>query len=166
MVDRGPVAGGTTGAGEGDLLVSDKEPGPELDLALYSLGLWRELAALLLQEIEHEAKGGLAVAPDPGFARRPAPLRRKPGQGRRRSRRGGAGRPGRRVRPGPATSRAPSPASCTGGSRRAGREVVHSSSRARAWPGKILPWRSHCSGPPRLMAKRDIVRWALHVGGW
>ena len=37
VVDRGPVAGGTTGAGEGNLLVSDKEPGPELDLALLSL---------------------------------------------------------------------------------------------------------------------------------
>ena len=34
VVDRGPVAGGTTGAGEGNLLVSDKEAGPELDLAL------------------------------------------------------------------------------------------------------------------------------------
>ena len=35
LVDRGPVAGGTTGAGEGNLLVSDKEPGPELELALF-----------------------------------------------------------------------------------------------------------------------------------
>ncbi|GIH77072.1 oxidoreductase [Planobispora longispora] len=45
VVDRGPVAGGTTGAGEGNVLVSDKEPGPELDLALLSNRLWRELAA-------------------------------------------------------------------------------------------------------------------------
>ncbi|MFE6842907.1 NAD(P)/FAD-dependent oxidoreductase [Streptomyces sp. NPDC057686] len=64
VVDRGPVAGGTTGAGEGNLLVSDKEAGPELDLALLSAGLWRELAAVLPQEIEYEAKGGLVVAPD------------------------------------------------------------------------------------------------------
>ncbi|MFG2876922.1 NAD(P)/FAD-dependent oxidoreductase [Streptomyces sp. NPDC048337] len=64
VVDRGPVAGGTTGAGEGNLLVSDKEAGPELDLALLSAGLWRELAALLPQEIEYEPKGGLVVAPD------------------------------------------------------------------------------------------------------
>ncbi|MFE3560679.1 NAD(P)/FAD-dependent oxidoreductase [Streptomyces sp. NPDC059193] len=64
VVDRGPVAGGTTGAGEGNLLVSDKEPGPELDLALLSAGLWRELAAVLPREIEYEAKGGLVVAPD------------------------------------------------------------------------------------------------------
>ncbi|MET9959248.1 FAD-binding oxidoreductase [Streptomyces sp. NPDC006326] len=64
VVDRGPVAGGTTGAGEGNLLVSDKEAGPELDLALLSAGLWRELSALLPPEVEYEAKGGLVVAPD------------------------------------------------------------------------------------------------------
>ncbi|MGR4882431.1 NAD(P)/FAD-dependent oxidoreductase [Streptomyces sp. LARHCF249] len=64
VVDRGPVAGGTTGAGEGNLLVSDKEAGPELDLALLSTGLWQELAAVLPKEIEYEAKGGLVVAPN------------------------------------------------------------------------------------------------------
>ncbi len=42
VVDRASVAGGTTGAGEGNLLVSDKPPGPELGLALLSERLWRE----------------------------------------------------------------------------------------------------------------------------
>ncbi|MGW3321914.1 NAD(P)/FAD-dependent oxidoreductase [Streptomyces virginiae] len=64
VVDRGPVAGGTTGAGEGNLLVSDKEAGPELDLALLSTRLWTELAAVLPREMEYEPKGGLVVAPD------------------------------------------------------------------------------------------------------
>ncbi|MFG3188159.1 NAD(P)/FAD-dependent oxidoreductase [Streptomyces omiyaensis] len=64
VVDRGPVAGGTTGAGEGNLLVSDKEAGPELDLALLSTRLWRELSATLPPETEYEPKGGLVVAPD------------------------------------------------------------------------------------------------------
>ncbi|MGC5341408.1 NAD(P)/FAD-dependent oxidoreductase [Streptomyces sp. DT171] len=62
VVDRGPVAGGTTGAGEGNLLVSDKVPGPELDLALLSAALWRELADELPPDIEYEQKGGLVVA--------------------------------------------------------------------------------------------------------
>ncbi|MFJ9517148.1 NAD(P)/FAD-dependent oxidoreductase [Kitasatospora sp. NPDC101801] len=62
VVDRGPVAGGTTGAGEGNLLVSDKEPGPELDLALLSTGLWRTIAEELGERLEYEAKGGLVVA--------------------------------------------------------------------------------------------------------
>ncbi|GGZ63037.1 NAD(P)/FAD-dependent oxidoreductase [Streptomyces bluensis] len=68
VVDRGPVAGGTTGAGEGNLLVSDKEPGAELELALLSNRLWAELAeetgerAETGRMIEYEAKGGLVVA--------------------------------------------------------------------------------------------------------
>ncbi|MGW1259529.1 NAD(P)/FAD-dependent oxidoreductase [Streptomyces sp. NPDC002513] len=64
VMDRGAVAGGTTGAGEGNLLASDKEPGPELELALLSVRLWRELADLLPPLIEYEAKGGLVVASD------------------------------------------------------------------------------------------------------
>lgn len=63
LVDRGPVAGGTTGAGEGNILLSDKPPGPELDLALISVRLWQELAAESLGgAIEYEPKGGLVVA--------------------------------------------------------------------------------------------------------
>ncbi|WP_369194913.1 NAD(P)/FAD-dependent oxidoreductase [Streptomyces djakartensis] len=63
VVDRGPVAGGTTGAGEGNLLVSDKEPGPELELALLSARLWAELAGEGLGgAVEYEPKGGLVVA--------------------------------------------------------------------------------------------------------
>jgi D-hydroxyproline dehydrogenase subunit beta len=64
VIDRGSVAGGTTGAGEGNLLVSDKEPGPELELALMSTRLWTELAGLLPPQIEYEPKGGLVVASD------------------------------------------------------------------------------------------------------
>ncbi|WP_454321076.1 NAD(P)/FAD-dependent oxidoreductase [Streptomyces phaeoluteigriseus] len=82
VVDRGPVAGGTTGAGEGNLLVSDKEPGPELELALLSSRLWREIAegprpddqrppargvgrAVDGRAVEYESKGGLVVASTP-----------------------------------------------------------------------------------------------------
>ncbi|MFE2237829.1 NAD(P)/FAD-dependent oxidoreductase [Streptomyces sp. NPDC059442] len=64
VLDRGPVAGGTTGAGEGNLLVSDKEPGPELELALLSHRLWRELPDPLRARAEFEPKGGLVVASD------------------------------------------------------------------------------------------------------
>lgn len=68
VVDRSGVAAGTTGAGEGNILVSDKAPGPELDLALWSAALWRELADLLPAEVELETKGGLVVATDPDGA--------------------------------------------------------------------------------------------------
>ncbi|MFG3151875.1 NAD(P)/FAD-dependent oxidoreductase [Streptomyces sp. NPDC048219] len=66
VVDRGPVAGGTTGAGEGNLLVSDKEPGPELGLALLSGRLWSALAEDLGRAAEYEPKGGVVVAATPG----------------------------------------------------------------------------------------------------
>ncbi len=64
LVDRGSVAGGTTGSGEGNVLVSDKEPGPELDLAMLSCRLWTELAseAREVGGFEYEPKGGLVVA--------------------------------------------------------------------------------------------------------
>ncbi|MFG2798044.1 NAD(P)/FAD-dependent oxidoreductase [Streptomyces pseudovenezuelae] len=65
VVDRGPMAGGTTGAGEGNLLVSDKEPGPELELALLSGRLWADLAEEVGDAIEYERKGGLVVAAGP-----------------------------------------------------------------------------------------------------
>ena len=62
VVDRGAVASGTTGGGEGNILVSDKEPGPELDLALLSRELWAQMAGELGDSFELDAKGGLVVA--------------------------------------------------------------------------------------------------------
>ncbi len=43
LVDRGAVSGGTTGLGEGNVLVSDKLPGPERELAVRGRDLWLEL---------------------------------------------------------------------------------------------------------------------------
>ena len=43
VLDRGAVAGGTTGLGEGNVLVSDKPPGPERELALRGRDLWLAL---------------------------------------------------------------------------------------------------------------------------
>ena len=62
VVDRGGVASGTTSAGEGNILVSDKEPGPELELALYSRNSWFDLNQDIGGGIELEAKGGVVVA--------------------------------------------------------------------------------------------------------
>ncbi len=62
VVDRGKIAGGTSSACEGNLLVSDKEAGPELDLALYSHALWHGELAEYGPLWEFDAKGGLVVA--------------------------------------------------------------------------------------------------------
>ncbi|MEO9095320.1 MAG: FAD-dependent oxidoreductase [Microbacteriaceae bacterium] len=69
VIDRGTVAGGTSSACEGNLLVSDKGPGDELVLAQYAAALWRDAARELPEQlgdtvpsIEFDAKGGLVVA--------------------------------------------------------------------------------------------------------
>ncbi|WP_374228753.1 NAD(P)/FAD-dependent oxidoreductase [Streptomyces sp. ET3-23] len=71
VVDRGPAVGETTARGEGNLLVSDKPPGPGLTLAQASLRRWPALLAALREELgpgraacEYEPKGGLVVATD------------------------------------------------------------------------------------------------------
>ncbi|KES06095.1 FAD-dependent oxidoreductase [Streptomyces toyocaensis] len=63
VVDRGAVGAGTTSRGEGNVLLSDKEPGPELALARLSRSLWEEAGEELgPHSIEFETKGGLVVA--------------------------------------------------------------------------------------------------------
>ena len=67
VVDRTGPAAGTTGAGEGNVLVSDKEPGPELELAQASRRQLPTLLTKLAEELGHadvewQPKGGLVVA--------------------------------------------------------------------------------------------------------
>ncbi|AYY13589.1 FAD-binding oxidoreductase [Actinobacteria bacterium YIM 96077] len=86
VIERGAAASATSASGEGNVLVSDKEPGPELVLAQYSARLWPQVARELADElggtipadglggghragsgaafpsIEFDRKGGLVVA--------------------------------------------------------------------------------------------------------
>ena len=62
VVERGSIASGTSSRCEGNVLVSDKEVGPELELSLYSQRVWREDLAAHADLWEFEAKGGLVVA--------------------------------------------------------------------------------------------------------
>ncbi|THV30816.1 NAD(P)/FAD-dependent oxidoreductase [Glycomyces paridis] len=69
VLERGAAAGATSARGEGNLLVSDKAPGPELDLALHASADWPRLAAELADElgaafpsVEYQRKGGVVVA--------------------------------------------------------------------------------------------------------
>ena len=70
VIDRGAAASGTTASGEGNVLVSDKEPGPELELAIASRNEWSAVLARLperVADVEWEDKGGVVVATtDPG----------------------------------------------------------------------------------------------------
>ena len=69
VLDRGAAGGGTSSGGEGNLLVSDKLPGPELEMALRANLLWPRVVDELTEElgagfpaVEYERKGGLVVA--------------------------------------------------------------------------------------------------------
>ncbi|OKX83677.1 NAD(P)/FAD-dependent oxidoreductase [Corynebacterium glutamicum] len=68
VVDKTLPSNGTSSHCEGNLLVSDKVAGPELDLALHSLAIWPELSKTLEEELgpsfpslEFEPKGGIVV---------------------------------------------------------------------------------------------------------
>lgn len=65
VLDRGAPGSGTSSAGEGNLLVSDKEKGPELDLALHAHRIWRDELAEFAPRWEYEPKGGVVVAGTP-----------------------------------------------------------------------------------------------------
>lgn len=73
VLDRTGVAGETSSRCEGNILVSDKEPGAEALMAIEANRAWRELAARLDEDrvpgqsaTEFEAKGGVVVAFDGG----------------------------------------------------------------------------------------------------
>lgn len=62
VLDRGLPASGTTSACEGNILVSDKELGPELELMQYSLKVWHGDLAEHGPLWEFQPKGGIIVA--------------------------------------------------------------------------------------------------------
>ena len=62
VVERGLPASGTTSRCEGNILVSDKELGPELELMRYSLEVWKGELSEFGHLWEFESKGGIIVA--------------------------------------------------------------------------------------------------------
>jgi glycine/D-amino acid oxidase-like deaminating enzyme len=66
VLDRGAIASGTSSACEGNILCSDKQAGPELDLALYSHRVWLADLAGHGELWEFCDKGGLVVAASEG----------------------------------------------------------------------------------------------------
>jgi glycine/D-amino acid oxidase-like deaminating enzyme len=77
LLDRGEVSGGTTGLGEGNVLASDKDAGPELALTLAGLDVYDEIDARLGPEAQVRRKGALIVHPDEArWAAEPARVER------------------------------------------------------------------------------------------
>jgi glycine/D-amino acid oxidase-like deaminating enzyme len=63
LVDAGEVSGGTTGLGEGNVLCSDKDAGPELELARLGLARYDAIEAELGEVARIRRKGALIVHP-------------------------------------------------------------------------------------------------------
>jgi glycine/D-amino acid oxidase-like deaminating enzyme len=64
LVDRGAVSGGTTGLGEGNVLLADKDAGPELELARAGRDLYAEIEARMPDTARIRRKGALIVHPE------------------------------------------------------------------------------------------------------
>ena len=62
VLDRGRPGSATSSHCEGNILVSDKDHGAELELSVYSLGLWAGELAEHAHRWEFERKGGIIVA--------------------------------------------------------------------------------------------------------
>jgi D-hydroxyproline dehydrogenase subunit beta len=77
LIDRGEVSSGTTGLGEGNVLCSDKDAGPELALTVAGLAVYDELDERLGERGRIRRKGALIVHREPGgWAQEPARLER------------------------------------------------------------------------------------------
>jgi D-hydroxyproline dehydrogenase subunit beta len=64
LLDRAGISEGTTGLGEGNVLCSDKDAGPELDLAIAGIGVFDELERLIGAPARIRRKGAVIVHPD------------------------------------------------------------------------------------------------------
>ena len=77
LIDAGEVSGGTTGLGEGNVLCSDKDAGPELDLAVLGLAAFDAVERRYGERARIRRKGALVVHRDAAaLAAEPARLER------------------------------------------------------------------------------------------
>ena len=65
LIEKGSLASGTSGACEGNVLIWNKRPGIELDLAMASASLYEELSEELPLDIEFRRRGCLLIAEKP-----------------------------------------------------------------------------------------------------
>jgi glycine/D-amino acid oxidase-like deaminating enzyme len=77
LLDAGEIAGGSTGLGEGNVLCSDKDAGPELELAVLGLAAYDDIQHRYGERARIRRKGALIVHRDAAaLAAEPARLER------------------------------------------------------------------------------------------
>ena len=77
LIDAGEVSGGTTGLGEGNVLCSDKDAGPELELAVLGRAAYDGIEAAYGERAGIRRKGALIVhRTEAGLAAEPARIER------------------------------------------------------------------------------------------
>ena len=62
LLERGAIASGTSGACDGQILIADRHPGPELELGKLAARRWKELAQELPFDVEYEVNGSTLIA--------------------------------------------------------------------------------------------------------
>ena len=62
LLERGAIASGTSGACDGQILIADRHPGPELELGKLAARRWKDLAQELPFDVEYEANGSTLIA--------------------------------------------------------------------------------------------------------
>ena len=62
LLERGSIASGTSGACDGQILIADRHPGPELELGKLAVRRWKDLAAELPFDVEYEVNGSTLIA--------------------------------------------------------------------------------------------------------
>jgi glycine/D-amino acid oxidase-like deaminating enzyme len=77
LLDAGEVSGGTTGLGEGNVLCSDKDAGPELELAVLGRAAYDEIEGAYGERAGIRRKGALIIhRTEAGLAAEPARIER------------------------------------------------------------------------------------------
>lgn len=62
LLERGAIASGTSGACDGQILIADRHPGPELELGKLAARRWKALAQELPFDVEYEVNGSTLIA--------------------------------------------------------------------------------------------------------
>lgn len=62
LLERGAISSGATGACDGQILIADRHPGPEMELGKLAACRWKDLVEELPFDVEYEVNGSTLIA--------------------------------------------------------------------------------------------------------